>query len=181
MANGDLDRLSRKLKQLYDDYRSARLSVKYYSARLVTFQRLNFWMEILLAVTSSSAIGAWTLLHSGPGQSVWAALGGVTAVVAVLKPILQFPKRIERYQSLYGGYTSLFYDLESVVQEVKIEHALSEELEAVWASAKKRLVELAPQDDPPAELKGEWVRRFTDDVNCEIPVESLWIPEEDAA
>jgi hypothetical protein len=181
MGDEEVRKLRRELRQLYDDYRSSLLNVKYYSARFVRYKRFNFWMEIFLAVTSSSAMATLTLWKTGMGEVVWMVLGALTTLVAVVKPILQLPKSSERYQGLHGSYRNLYFDLESVVQEVTIEHALNQTHRGVWDSAKKRLRELAPQEDTEAELDRGQIAKYAAEVNREIPMDSLWIPQEGAA
>ena len=41
---------------VYDRFRTTRLNVKYYSARLVCVKKINFIMELILAISISSEI-----------------------------------------------------------------------------------------------------------------------------
>jgi len=78
-----------------DLLRTARLNVKYYSARLAFFQRCNFLLELVLAITApSSAVAGLWFWKTSTGEFAWTTLGVVAALAAVLKPLLQLDKKV---------------------------------------------------------------------------------------
>ena len=178
MTSDETGKLKRELHQLYDDYRTTLLNAKYYSTQFVKYKRINVGIEIFLALTSSSAIGAWIYWRDGFGEVAWSTLGALTAILAVLKPILQFPKTMERYQDLFGNFNTLYYDLDNLVQQVRINQAVSSDQRNLWEAAKKRLRDLVTQEDPEAEQDKAMIRALSEEVNREIPLSSLWIPAE---
>ncbi len=163
------------LHYLYDAYRTALLNRKYYADRLVTRQRWNLALEVILAVGTSGTIGGWAIWKQGVGPGVWAAVAGFVALIAILKPLLQLSKAIERYSKLFIGYTELHNELQRVVLEVQTCKTLTDEMWRCFQSALTRHSKLALEDDArPAERLR---RRCYDEVNREIPPSELWMPE----
>ena len=176
----DLQLLRRRLVLLYNDYRDAVLSLKYYSARLVRFRRICFATDIAIAIGTSSSIGAWKFWSWTWGEDIWAMLGGLTAVIAVAKPIFQPARRVEQYQALTSSFQALTFDLEKLARTVKLQHNLSQTDIEKWESAQERLKDLAPKEESDAEQDKKLKLSLYQEVNKEIPPSSLWIPKEKA-
>src|SRR5258708_289729 len=97
---------------VYNQFRTARLNVKYLEAKLRNWRRQNFWMEFLIAVSaSSSAATAW-FFQGDVGTWFWKILTGITALLAIAKPLLKLPEKIRRSEEMLGGYKTLDFDLE---------------------------------------------------------------------
>jgi hypothetical protein len=164
-----------KLNRLYDDYRTALYNRKYYGCLLQKYRRWNFLFEVAIAIASSSAIGSWLIWRSTDfGQNVWALISGITAVLAVVKPFLEFPKQIERYSKLFAGHGDVFHDLDAIVREVESERGFTSKINKKYAETLGRIKELAVDDDPQQDMA--LARRIQEEVNREIPPEELWNP-----
>lgn len=166
--------LAAELRWLYDSYRTALLNRKYYAHRLLVYQRWNLILELAVAVGTSGAIGAWAIWKQGVGRNAWAFLAGLAALIAVVKPIIQLPKRIERYSKLHVAYSELYQDIDRLVSEVKLEKLLTKEMCKSVRLAAERHYKLELEDDP--KPVKHWVQRFYDEVNREIPASTLWMP-----
>ncbi len=168
------DDLEAELRRLYDKYRTALLNRKYYGHKLESFQRTNLIFEMLVAIGTSSAIGAWAIWRDDIGTIIWALLTGVTALIAVIKPLLQLPRKIEKYSKLFAGHGDVFYDLDALVEEVRERKELTEEMRHAYKTALNRIKKMAPQDDP--RPSRELLDRYYFEVNREIPPQNLWVP-----
>jgi len=168
------EQLRNQLREVYNLYRTVRLNCKYYGHRLELYKKINLALECTLAITTSSTIGAWAMWKTGPGVYVWAIIAGVSAILAVMKPILHLPKEIERYSKLWAGYNSLNYDLQHIVSQISVVHTFTEEMEKLLLDAHKRTRELVPSDDPKPTRK--LALKYHHEVNKEIPPETLWMP-----
>lgn len=166
--------LRERLLQLYRTYRTASLNRKYYACRLITYRRWNLALEIALALGTSGTIGAWAIWTVGYGKYAWAAIAGLAAILALLKPILALPKQIERYTKLFAGYSDLFYDLEQISDDVRISGLLSKETSKSYGRALDRFRKLSTDDD--AKPNEKLRRRCYDEVLREIPASTLWLP-----
>ena len=103
---------------VYDQLRTVRLNAKYYGKRLIKYERINFTTEIIVAITSSSsAVASFAFWSTEAGSQVWKVLLGISAIIAIAKPLLNLTKRIRAYEELLSGYRLLYHDL----NELKID------------------------------------------------------------
>ncbi len=176
MAERDVlyEQLLQIYEQIYDLYRTALMNRMYYGVRLATYMKWNTGLESTLALGMSGAIGAWAIWRTSFGQYVWAAIAGVATLIAVLKPILQLPKAIERTSKLWVGHTDLYLDLQHIVSTIKVVGDVTKEMENSFHQAKERYRKLALDDDP--QPKKRLQKECYDAVNQEIPPASLWVP-----
>jgi len=162
------------LRQIYDHYRTASLNRKYYACRLKKTKQWNAAIEILQAVANSSAVASFAIWNHPYGKTVWGSIMAVATLVAVVKPILQLGKSIERYGELYMSYTAVFYDLKDFVEEAAVSKSVSEETLKDFKAVHKKVKDLSIRDDISPSVK--LLRRFQKEVNAEIPPGSLWMP-----
>ena len=80
---------------IYDEYRTARLNVKINEYLLSNYKRWNFLVEFILALTASSSVASFWFWGSETGQIVWKYLFVITAILAVLKPMLNLSGKIQ--------------------------------------------------------------------------------------
>ncbi|MBY0572205.1 MAG: hypothetical protein K2P84_00865 [Undibacterium sp.] len=163
---------------IYDNYRSARLNVKYYCCRLVFYEKWNFAFEILIAIAApSSVISGVLFLQTQSGLAVWKFISAVAAIVGFLKPFLKFGHKIKFYEQTLSGYRALEYDLYEIILKIRDEGTYSASSKKMFEAAmkkKKVLVTNPPENTPNEKL----VAKLTEEVNQEIPTESLYFPEE---
>lgn len=164
---------------VYDAMRDACLSRAYYEDRLEWWQRVNFGIEVVLALTASaSGIGGWAVWQSGTGVKAWAAISGATAAVAVVKPFLAADKRIATYAALTSEYAALFHNFKSLATQIKMDHAITKEMKSAFFKSEKEFARLAQQDT--AQPNAKIVARLQDVVNRQLPANSLWLPEDNS-
>ena len=168
-------RLSEQLEVLYDHYRDACLNQKYYGHRYVHSERWNNGLEIAIAIGSAtSTIGAWPLWQSGVGKAIWAGIAGISTILAVLKPFINYPAKLKRFGELHGGYVAATAELREVVNSVRINGGLTDEALAAHQRASQMLTTLARNDEPNPNRK--LIERLQVEVNREIPANRLWVP-----
>ena len=162
---------------VYDAMRDAGLSRAYYEDRLEWWKRINLTIEIVLALTASATgIGSWAVWQSGSGVSAWAAISAATAALAIVKPFLAADRQIANYAALSSEYAALFHSFKSLATQIKIRHAVSEEMLAAFFKSEGEFKRLAQKDG--AQPNARVVARLQDVVNRQIPAESLWLPSE---
>jgi hypothetical protein len=148
--------------------------MKYYSRRLVRIERWNFGIEVFLALSASSAI-AGMFLTSGWGKTVWGAVGALSSILLVIKPILNLPKRIREYETVLTGYRALHNDLAEIKVMITQKGAYDAAIQAEFRRARKRhalLVTKSPETTENAVLK----KKCEDEVLKEYPVDSFFVP-----
>ena len=174
MANQDHQMLVRRLRPLYQDYRTALLNRKYYGHKLEFLQRVNLGLEVLLAISTSSAIGGWAIWKNDLGSNIWAIFTAFAAILAILKSILNIGKRIEKYSKLFTGHSDVYYDLQEVVRQIESQCTFTPNMDRSYQKALERRRQLAGDDDPKPNDRLRW--RYYHEVNKEIPPRTLWVP-----
>lgn len=106
---------------------------------------------------------------------MWLVLAGLVAIIAILKPILQLSKAVERYSKLLVGYTALYNELQGLVLEVKTRKTLTDEMWRCFRGQLSRLSKLDLEDD--ARPSQRLAHRCYEEVNNEIRPSELWMPE----
>ncbi|MDM7999306.1 MAG: hypothetical protein QUS33_04730 [Dehalococcoidia bacterium] len=163
------------VKALNDAYRTALMNRKYYGYRLSRLRTVSRAMDIVIAVGTSSAIAAWAIWKStSAGENAWAVLAGLATLFAVVKPILNPSKDVDRYTKLFVGHGDVAYDLETIVRKLGRVGSYTDEMQVAFERAHARIKELAPDDDPKVDKK--LLRRCFAEVRAEKPVDSLWWP-----
>lgn len=163
------------VKIVNNTYRTALMNRRYYGYRLSVVKTWNAILEIVIALGTSSAVGAWAIWKlTSAGENVWAALAGLATVFAVVKPFLNLSKHVEKYSKLFVGHGDVYYDLKIITTELARVGDYTDKMHEAFGRALERIKQLAPEDDP--KINKKLRRRFFEDVKKEIPVESLWWP-----
>jgi hypothetical protein len=138
-----------QLEILYDHYRDACLNQKYYGYRYVHKERWNNGVEIAIAIGSAaSTIGAWPLWQSSVGTVIWAGIAGISTILAVIKPFLNYPEKMKRFGQLHAGYAEVTAELREAVNNVRINRSLSSDALTAHQRARRMLTKLAREDEP---------------------------------
>jgi hypothetical protein len=103
---------------VYDDYRTAVMNVRIQKAHMRRLTRLNYWIEIPLAIAASSTVAGLWFWESTLGGHVWKWLGVVTALLAILKPILKIPDKIQQRGEMLSELSAIENELEKVVKQI---------------------------------------------------------------
>ena len=97
---------------VYNELRTARLNIKYYTVRVEETRRLNRVLEIILAVAApGSAVAMLFIRETSIGKIIWGPLAVVAAFVAVVKPFLKLDERLQQYEKKYNLRSEIFYKL----------------------------------------------------------------------
>lgn len=162
---------------VYDQLRTARLNEMYYGCRLQTFERFNFWSEIVVAITSStSAIAGFAFWNTATGTSMWKFLLLLAAAISVVKPLLNLTKKIRSYEELLAGYRLLVHDL----KDLKIDISQSREYTKLHQARFKKIIEKQRllADKSPERTENRSVKMGCQiAVQTEMPATSFFVPE----
>jgi hypothetical protein len=85
-------------KLVWDSLLDADMNARYWGHLARRYQRREMRTKIFLAITSSGAVAGWTLWSRWP--QVWHVLSGVSMVVAVALPVLNYSQIIEGVSEL---------------------------------------------------------------------------------
>ena len=161
---------------VYDELRSARLNVKYYSSRLSQIERHHFILEaiILCSAPTSAVAGLW-FWESESGQVIWKLFGVVAAFVAILKPLLSLTKKIKSFDGILSGYKGLEHDLTEIKIMISQKQKYDQTAQNEFKKALKRKGALIGKD-PETKHDNEIKTKSEEEVLRELPSDSFFIP-----
>jgi hypothetical protein len=163
-----------ELTVIYDAYRTARMNVIYYGAKLGKLQRLGLAVDLIVAIGTSSTVAALAVWDAPVMSVVRSALVGLTVLLVTIRPVLNIPRRVERYSKLYAAYMGVHSSFEAIVNEIRSSHVLSPESRYLAESEQKRLAQTEKDDDPAPDKV--LIEQAYAQVNEEVPASSLWWP-----
>lgn len=169
--------LTHPVWDVYDTYREARLWVIYYSERLNWYKGLNFYIEIVLAITtSSSAVAILWFWNTPLGQEVWKYIVVVSALLAVIKPIIKITEKVQRYEEVLTGYKGLENDLKMIVVQIKQSNKYGTIHRTKLLEVMTRQGELL-QRSPEAKPEERLHNKCKLQVTKELPAEHFFVPK----
>lgn len=161
---------------VYDLYRSAKLNVRYYSARLHRIESTNIGMELVIAACApSSAIAALWFWDTPFGALVWKLLGVIAAIAAVAKPIMMLPKKMKAYNEVLAGYRALEHDLYEIKEIISQNQKYDREQQMDFKKALKRKGVLAAKD-PETKKDKKLISKLASEIKKELPVTAFYVP-----
>ncbi len=169
------DAISDQLVEIYTLLCRAALNKDYYGVMLARHQRLNTWLDILVAIgTTGSGLSALTIWETEYGAAVWGTLSAVSAVLALSKPIVQLNKKTERLSRLFTGHSDNYSALLILASRIKRKGDVTEEMLATFEATELKFLELSQDDDPTPNLK--LLARCEDNVRRRHPPDKAWYP-----
>jgi hypothetical protein len=166
----------KRVKEIYDTYRTSLLNAKYYGCKLSSLRKYNFILEAIVAVgAAGSGVAGWQLWDAPGWKPVYLVIAATASLLAVLKPLSQISKQIETYSKLFGAHTSNSMALRRLVSEISSVEDVTEEHRQSYNTIYDRMIELAALDDPRPSKR--LIQMFQNEVNIEVPPNSLWWPK----
>lgn len=160
---------------VYNLYRTARLNSKYYTHEFNRLKNLNFRMEILIAISTSSSAAIVWLFSTALGEIAWQTLGSAAALLAIIKPFLKLTDRASRMEAAHTGYRLLDYDLGVISEDIRQQGTYADDIRENFGNAQQKareLVEKSPDQEPERSL----IKRFEEEVKLELPAANFYVP-----
>jgi len=115
-------------KSVYKSMLDADMNVRYWKYLTQRYSNRDRNIKIFLAITSSGAVAGWSIWNEIP--FLWQILSGISAIIAIVSPILNYQKIIESTSDLSGKWWELLRYYERFWINVKndqIDNRLEEE------------------------------------------------------
>jgi hypothetical protein len=87
---------------------TADLNHRYFDALAGKFYKHDLYTKIFLAAMSSGTVAGWAFWKDNP--CLWKTLSGISAVLAIALPILNYPKKLEAAGRLKTDYDDIKRD-----------------------------------------------------------------------
>jgi hypothetical protein len=176
-AQAGIPRNQHPVWNVYNEFRTARFSAKYYVARLRRFERINFWLEITLALTASgSGVAALSFWQTGYGKTVWTWLTAISATVAVAKPFLKLTERVKDFEGIAAGYSSLEHAYQNLTIRINQAHAYSPSLQNQFQVLYDRGSDLKSKEIVDRVPKRRLMAKCRKEVDAELPEDRFYVP-----
>jgi len=163
---------------VYDEFRTAKLNVRYYESKLKKLSRWNSLTEWILAISASSSVAGLWLWENLIGGYAWKAVGTLAVVLAVGRPVLNITEKIKTTSEILGAYKELDHDFNKIKIRISTYEKYDGPLKEVFEELleKKGNIILRYSDEY---IDDKLRKKCTQQVNEELPVDSFYIPKED--
>ncbi len=163
-----------RIREIYDEWRTAQLNVYYYGHRRRDVRRYDMGGELVVAVLSLGVVGS--VLSRTTMQWIPVMCAVVTAAVPIIRKSMRVSERLDAYDASIRGYRVLAFDLKKLASAIAIDRGLSEVVKQRFSEAMERRRQL---------VGGEWeevanealAKQCQARVNREVPPEDLFVPE----
>ena len=173
-SEAEIDDLRSVLSDVYRDTRNVVLTKKYYENKLARIQRLNDWYEIVLAFGTSATVAGWSFWKEPSGYTLWNAVGVITALLAIIKPIIKLSDEIKRLSSLATKYAALQIDFQKLVFTIKYDRGFTDRSYRTYMRIFEKMRDIGERED--ADAPDKKLRKFAAKVNQEFPPTNFWAP-----
>ena len=168
--------VSAHLTEIYTLLCRAGLNKDYYGVKLSRTQSVNTWFDIIVAIgAAGSGISALTIWSDEYGKILWGFLTAVSAIFAVVKPILQLGKKVERLSRLFSGHSEIYNNMIILVSRVKRRGELTVDMIKDFENSELRFLELSKEDDPRPSIK--LLQRCENTIRIKHPARDAWYPD----
>lgn len=162
--------------EVYDLQRTCKMNAKYWSTKLATYRKCNFWMEYVLAISApSSAVAGLVFWKTQAGAFLWSSLTIITAFLGIAKPLLKLADTIQNLQKVATGYRSLDFQLEQLGNDIRREKAYSKEMIQGFKRLESQVNEVT-RDEPLDGVDEDLRQACYEAVKRELPAENFYIP-----
>jgi hypothetical protein len=127
---------------VYDELRTACLNVKCLSCEIARVRRWSTAIEVILALSGASSIGAVAWLQNPIGKTAWAGIGLVSMILIALKPIFPLVEKRIKKERLLTSYRILEHDLDCVRIGIRERGQYDDQAKREFRSALNRKAEL---------------------------------------
>jgi len=159
---------------VYDELRTARLNITCLSSEIAHLRRCSTRIEVILALSGASSIGAVAWLQNPVGKTIWGVIGFVSMVLVALKPVFPFAEQRTKKERLLISYRILEHDLDCVRIGIRERGQYDDQAKHEFRSALVRKAELVLHGE------GSCPKRIREkcqaEVLLELPDSDFYIP-----
>lgn len=162
---------------VYDRLRTISLNEKYYSRRIVFYERINFWLEIIIAISASTAIAKFAIWKTETGSLIWSLIAGIAVFLAVIKPFMKLTDRIKRIENVLTKYRLIKHEFGILRIDISENKSYNNEHKKILRellTKEEELIEKQPENYISKRLR----KICSNEVIKEYPVDNFFIPEE---
>jgi len=162
---------------VYDEYRTARLNVRYYEKQLQRLKRNNFYIESIFAISTSSVVAGLWFWESVAGGYAWKIIVTIAAFLAVLRPLWKIPDKIEKNSEILYSYRMLDHEFHKIKIKIEQYKEYGKQLRDEFMTLVDMKGNIARRE-PNQSIDQKLRRECRQQVNNELPSNAFYIPED---
>ena len=179
MSSNIVQNINNPVLEVYNDYKTAVWNVLIQQAELDRLKTINNWIEIPLAILASSSIASLAIWETASGGVAWKVLGIATAVLAVIKPFLKIPEKIEQRGKMLADYCGLEHDLEKIKKLISQQRRYDDKLRRQYFKVLDKKGKIREKFTGANNLKNSQAikKRCEEEVERRLPPTEFYFPE----
>ncbi len=136
-----------KYSHICDSYKTAYMNFILYDKRIKHLKNWIYASDIIVTLTSCSAVAAWGFFKAPGGASIWSFILGIGTILSILKTSLKWSEQLEKCAKQRAGYSNLYFDLKIIFDHSKIKKNVLEEDWNIYLKSSEKFKELAISDE----------------------------------
>ena len=162
---------------VYDEFRTARLNVRYYEMQLSSLRHNNFLIELVLALSVSFGVAGLWLWETVVGGVIWKVLVSVAAFLAVVKPLVRLSDQVQRKSDILTSWRLLDDALRQLTILIKENGKYDDEMRNRFHALMETKSAIIKYE-PPEKIDEKLRTKCFQQVNHELPFGNFFVPEE---
>jgi hypothetical protein len=165
-----------RVSQIYNWFRTARLNVLYYEDSLQKWTLAIQFHDSLIALSGgTSPIAFWQRSADPIYRQFWFYLTLLSGLLALLKPIIRWEKKLTLFSELHTHYCDLYMDLKVLCEDIAADGDLSNKNDSLFQHYRKYFKALERREPPQDDNK---VMKLQQRIRKEIDINEYRYPEE---
>jgi hypothetical protein len=174
----DIDNKNNPIWNVYDNLRTIALNEKYYSERIVSKEKIALYLDISIALFTSSAIAKFPIWETQIGSVIWPIVGGIAVILSIIRPFLKLSDKIKKIDTVLTQYRLFKHEYEilriEISEQKKYTESIKENFHILLEKEKELLI-----NDPENKKHKKLINKCQAAVLKEYPADSFFIPEEE--
>jgi hypothetical protein len=168
--------LTHPVWDVYDDYRSSRLSEEYALIRLDALEKTNFSIEIFAAISApTSVFASWGIWKTNPGSQLWQAIAAIAFIIGISRQLWKIPTKIKDYEKHLTETRIVANEFESLVRKIN----QNQKYEADEKTEYSRIIKMRSDHQisaPKERINHKLRRKIQSQINKELPAKQFFVP-----
>ncbi len=163
-----------ELSRLFYSFRLAHLNRRYYSERLARLKKLEFYFQLIVAVTTASSFALLLFSDFRYVRMLAAGLAAIAFIVSTVLPSFGFSRKVEDFTNKVCAFHYAAQQIEGALRFVKNAQPDEDGEVTGWVhSAEEAYHQAAALPDTEVEDR-KLVKKIEDEINEAFPSSYVW-------
>lgn len=172
-----MDREHHPVWQVYDEFRSSRLTAYCLRESVGRWKLINGIFEAIVVVGTASSIGGLSFLKTGVGADIWTVVGVLAILLKVLKPVFGIHATIERREKLATQFEERGDELRVLEQRINTRQAYNQTSKREFFAIVNRWKGKIHDQNGDLHASAAFKKKCQARVELEFPGNRFYVPE----